>query len=230
MVFLIAQIERFSEMISRLSRLMLCLLMTVVFGISTANAFEDKPQSHGAADAHGHYDPTHGYASAASKDLLDFKSDKALFTLLVFGLLCTGLYLVAWKPISEALARRETTIANQIAEAQKASEEAGAKLKEYEAKLADAAVKAQELVNQAKRDAEVVAERIKTDAQTDASRMVERARTEIETAKQAALSELSTKSTDLAFGLARRVIGRELNAGDHQKLISEAIGRLPSGN
>jgi F-type H+-transporting ATPase subunit b len=230
MVFLIAQIERFSEMISRLSRLMLCLLMTVVFGISTANAFEDKPQSHGAADAHGHYDPTHGYASAASKDLLDFKSDKALFTLLVFGLLCTGLYLVAWKPISEALARRETTIANQIAEAQKASEEAGAKLKEYEAKLADAAVKAQELVNQAKRDAEVVAERIKTDAQTDASRMVERARTEIETAKQAALSELSTRSTDLAFGLARRVIGRELNAGDHQKLISEAIGRLPSGN
>jgi hypothetical protein len=26
------------------------------------------------------------------------------------------------------------------------------------------------------------------------------------------------------------VIGREINAGDHQKLINEALGRLPSGN
>lgn len=210
-------------------------MVCVVFSASSANAFEDKTQGHkseehGAGDAHGHYDPTHGYSSAASKDLLDFKSDKALFTLLVFGLLCAGLYLVAWKPISQALLQRETTIANQIAEAQRASQEAGAKLKEYEAKLADAAVKAQELVHQAKRDAETVAERIKTDAQADATRMIDRARNEIETAKQAALSDLSTKSTDLAFGLARRVIGRELNAGDHQKLISEAIGRLPSGN
>lgn len=217
-------------MISRLSGLGAWLLVCVFFSTSTANAYEDKPQEHGKADAHGHFDPTHAYASSATKDLLDFKSDKALFTLLVFGLLCTGLYLVAWKPISQALAQREATIANQIAEAQKASQDAGAKLKEYEAKLADAAVKAQELVQQAKRDAETVAERIKTDAQADATRMIDRARNEIETAKQAALSELSTKSTDLAFGLARRVIGRELNAGDHQKLVSEAIGRLPSGN
>jgi F-type H+-transporting ATPase subunit b len=204
----------------------------------SAFAFKDQPQgqasseahvgSHG--DSHGHFDPTHAYASATNKDLLDLKSDKALFTLLVFGLLCGALYLVAWKPITEALARRETTIANQIADAQRASEEAAVKLKEYEAKLADAALTAQGLVQQAKRDAEAVAERIKTDAQTQATRMVDRARSEIETAKQAALSELSAKSTDLAFGLARRVIGRELNPSDHQKLVNEAIGRLPSGN
>ena len=232
------------------TKLVFCL-MTVSL---TALAFEDKAQEKASAEAvsegsavehasqdshgadthehgsHGHYDPTHGYSASTSTDLLEFKSDKALFTALVFGLLCAGLYLVAWKPISQALTLRETTIANQIAEAQKASEQAGQKLKEYESKLAEAAVQAQELVNQAKRDAEVVAERIKNDAQAQASRMVDRARGEIETAKQAALSELSTKSTDLAFGLARRVIGRELNTVDHQKLVSEAIGRLPSGN
>jgi F-type H+-transporting ATPase subunit b len=177
-----------------------------------------------------HYDPTHGYASSESESLLEFKSDKALFTALVFVLLCAGLYLAAWKPISQGLARREATIANQIADAQRASEQAAVKLKEYEAKLADAAVQAQELVNQAKKDAAVVAERLKVDAQNESTRMIERARSEIETAKQAAISELSTKSTDIAFGLARRVIGRELNQGDHQQLISEALGRLPSSN
>lgn len=230
-------------MIARLTSLgswvaCIAVALSLAMSCSSAYAFEGKPQGQASAgahegshgDSHGHFDPTHAYASAGNKDLLDFKSDKALFTLLVFGLLCAGLYLVAWKPITEALARRETTIANQIADAQRASEEAAVRLKEYEAKLADAALTAQGLVQQAKRDAEAVAERIKTDAQAQATRMVDRAKSEIETAKQAAISELSTKSTDLAFGLARRVIGRELNPGDHQKLVSEAIGRLPSGN
>jgi F-type H+-transporting ATPase subunit b len=211
-------------MITRLRSVSAWMVVWLLVGSLSANAFE------GADKGHDHYDPTHGYASANSDSLLDFKSDKALFTGLVFLLLCGGLYLAAWKPISKALELRETTIANQIADAQRASEQAGEKLKEYEAKLADAAVKAQEMVVAAKRDAESVAERIKTEAQADATRMLDRAKNEIESAKQAALSELSTKSTDLAFGLARRVIGREINAGDHQKLISEALGRLPSGN
>jgi len=211
-------------MITRMRSVSAWMVVWLLVGSLSASAFE------GADKGHGHYDPTHGYASAENESLLDFKTDKALFTGLVFLLLCGGLYLAAWKPISQALERRETTIANQIADAQRASQEASAKLEEYETKLADAAVKAQELVVQAKSDAESVAERIKTDAQADAARMLDRAKNEIETAKQAALSELSTKSTDLAFGLARRVIGRELNAGDHQKLISEALGRLPSGN
>ena len=211
-------------MITRMRSVSAWMVVWLLVGSLSASAFE------GADKGHGSYDPTHGYASAENESLLDFKTDKALFTGLVFLLLCGGLYLAAWKPISQALERRETTIANQIADAQRASEEASAKLKEYETKLADAAVKAQELAVQAKRDAESVAARIKTDDQADAARMLDRAKNEIETAKQAALSELSTKSTDLAFGLARRVIGREVNAGDHQKLISEALGRLPSGN
>jgi len=208
---------------TRSTTLMVAMLVLSLGWSVPAFAFEG---GHGDS----HYDPTHGHASANSDSLLDFKSDKALFTGLVFVLLCTGLYFAAWKPISQGLKHRETTIANQIADAQRASEMAASKLKEYEAKLADAAVQAQEMVNQAKRDAVAVAERIKVEAQSDASRLLERARSEIESAKQSALSELSTKSTDLAFGLARRVIGRELNQGDHQQLIQEAIGRLPSSN
>jgi F-type H+-transporting ATPase subunit b len=96
--------------------------------------------------------------------------------------------------------------------------------------LADAAVQAQDMVVQAKRDAEHVAERIKTEAQSNAERLLDRARSEIETAKQSALSELSLKSTDIAFGLARKVIGRELKTSDHEQLIKDALGRLPSGN
>jgi F-type H+-transporting ATPase subunit b len=140
------------------------------------------------------------------------------------------LYFMTWKPLMEGLAKREKMISDQIEGARKASEDAAAKLKEYEKKLSDAAVQAQELVTSARKDAESVADRIKAEAQQEAARSRDRALADIESAKSAALSELTSKSTDIAFSLARRVVGRELNQADHQKLISEAIGNLPSNN
>ena len=161
---------------------------------------------------------------------LELRTDFAIFSLLVFLALLAVLYALAWKPLMKGLDLREQLISGQVEEARAASEQAAAKLKEYEAKLAEAAVQAQDMVVQAKRDAEHVAERIKTEAQSNAERLLDRARSEIETAKQSALSELSLKSTDIAFGLARKVIGRELKTSDHEQLIKDALGRLPSGN
>jgi F-type H+-transporting ATPase subunit b len=178
----------------------------------------------------GHSDPTHANASSEMANPLELRTDFAIFSLLVFLALLAVLYALAWKPLMKGLDLREQLISGQVEEARAASEQAAAKLKEYEAKLAEAAVQAQDMVVQAKRDAEHVAERIKTEAQSNAERLLDRARSEIETAKQSALSELSLKSTDIAFGLARKVIGRELKTSDHEQLIKDALGRLPSGN
>ncbi|XZE36791.1 F0F1 ATP synthase subunit B [Pirellulaceae bacterium SH501] len=182
------------------------------------------------ASGEGHEDLTHGHASADMNNLLELKSDKALFSAVVFLLLFALLYGLAWKPISQGLSKREAAIASQITEAKQAAETAAIKLKEYEAKLAEAAVQAQEMVTQARKDAEQVGERIRAEAQAEATRSRDRALAEIESAKQAALSDLTTKSTDMAFALARRFVGRELKAEDHQKLIAEAITNLPSKN
>jgi F-type H+-transporting ATPase subunit b len=161
---------------------------------------------------------------------LELRTDFGIFSLLVFLGLLAVLYALAWKPLMKGLDLREKLIAGQVEEARVASEQAAAKLKEYEAKLADAAVQAQSMVVQAKRDAESVAERIKSDAESNAQRMLDRARSEIESAKQAAMSELSQKSTDIAFGLARKVIGRELKSSDHEQLVRDALSRLPSSS
>jgi F-type H+-transporting ATPase subunit b len=176
----------------------------------------------------GHSDPTHSNASSEMANPLELRTDFAIFSLLVFLALLAVLYALAWKPLMKGLDLREQLIAGQVEEARAASEQAALKLKEYEAKLADAAVQAQAMVVQAKRDSELVAERIKTEAQSNAERMLDRARSEIETAKQSALSELSLKSTEIAFGLARKVIGRELKSSDHEQLVKDALGRLPN--
>lgn len=177
-----------------------------------------------------HHDPTHANASAQMSNPLELRTDFGIFSLLVFLGLLAVLYALAWKPLMKGLDLREKLIAGQVEEARVASEQAAAKLKEYEAKLADAAVQAQSMVMQAKRDAESVAERIKSDAESNAQRMLDRARSEIESAKQAAMSELSQKSTDIAFGLARKVIGRELKSSDHEQLVRDALSRLPSSS
>lgn len=199
--------------------LLLVLGVSLTFGLGVLHASEG-----------GHSDPTHANATPDLANPLELRTDFAIFSLLVFLALLAVLYALAWKPLMKGLDLRERLISGQVEEARAASEQAAAKLKEYESKLAEAAVQAQDMVVQAKRDAEHVAERIKTEAQSNAERLLDRARSEIETAKQSALSELSLKSTDIAFGLARKVIGRELKTSDHEQLIKDALGRLPSGN
>lgn len=197
--------------------------LTLIFGSQNLLAAED---GHGV-----HADVTHGHSTSQElNNLLELKSSKSFFSAIVFLILCCVLYVLAWKPIATGLEKREKMIATQIHEAKVASENAAAMLKEYEAKLADAAVQAQELVFQARKDAEAVADRIKGEAQSEASRLRDRALSEIESAKQAALADLTNKSTDIAFALARRVVGRELKAEDHQRLIADAIGNLSSKN
>jgi F-type H+-transporting ATPase subunit b len=181
-------------------------------------------------DSHEHHDPTHAFAGSMQANPMEWRADGAIFSLIVFLLLLAVLGVFAWKPISEGLAKREAGIAKAIDDAKKASESAAAAMKDYQAKLESAQTQAQELVTQARKDAEAAGQRIVADAQAEAARQRDRALADIETAKQAALSELASKSTDMAFSLARRVVGRELNTNDHSNLIQEALRQMPNRN
>jgi F-type H+-transporting ATPase subunit b len=185
---------------------------------------------HDSHEHHEHHDPTHAFAGSMQANPMEWRADGAIFSLIVFLLLLAVLGVFAWKPISEGLAKREAGIAKAIEDAKKASESAAASLKEYQSKLEAAQAQAQELVSQARKDAETAGQRIVADAQAEAARQRDRALADIETAKQAALSELATKSTDMAFSLARRVVGRELNTNDHSNLIQEALRQMPNRN
>ncbi len=181
-------------------------------------------------DAHEAHDPTHAFAGAMQANPMEFRSDGAIFSLIVFLMLLAVLGMFAWKPISEGLAKREAFIAKALEDAKKASETATATMKEYQAKIEAAQTQAADIVSEARKAAESSGQRILAEAKSEAERQRDRALADIETAKQAALSELAGKSTDMAFGLARRVVGRELNQNDHQKLIQDALASMPNRN
>ncbi len=182
-----------------------------------------------SSDDHGP-DPTSAHAGENLDSLIDIKTDKTIWSAVVFLLLVGGLYVFAWKPISQGLAIREQTIATQIAEAKRSAEEAMVKLKEYDAKLQTAHAQSADLITQARKDAESAGQRIVAEAQAEASRQRDRALADIESAKQGALSDIAGKSTEIAFSLARRVVGRELRSDDHKQLIADSLNKMPSQN
>ena len=182
-------------------------------------------------DGHGHAaDPTHANMSSAAEDPSEWRSEKAIATLIVFGCLVAGLGAVAWKPIREGLEKRERTIADNLANAERASQEAVAKLQAYEAKLGAANAEAQQILADARKDAESAGQRLIAAAQEESARQRERAMSEIEAAKSVALNELAQKSTEVAMSLAGRIIGREVRPADHQSMIQEMLAKLPSKN
>jgi F-type H+-transporting ATPase subunit b len=181
-------------------------------------------------DEHEHHDPTHAFAGAMQANPMEFRSDGAIFSFIVFLMLLAVLGIFAWKPISEGLAKREATISKALEDAKKASETATAAMKEYQLKIDAAQSQAAEIVGEARKAAEASGQRILAEAKAEAERQRDRALSDIEAAKQSALSELAGKSTDMAFGLARRVVGRELNPNDHQNLIQDALAAMPHRN
>jgi F-type H+-transporting ATPase subunit b len=212
------------------------------FALTNVNAQDDKVKAEASKvaevasdekhDEHAEHeiDPTHSNMTDVGEDPAEWRSEKAIATLIVFGLLLLGLTAVAWKPIAEGLEKRERSIAANIKNAEQASKDAAAKLVEYEAKLASAAQEAQQIVADARKDAEAAGQRLLASAQEEAARQRDRAVADIESAKRVALNELAQQSTEVAMTLAQRIVGREVKAGDHQGMIQDMLKQLPSNN
>ncbi len=72
--------------------------------------------------------------------------------------------------------------------------------------------------------------KIEEAAKVEADKMIDRARREVHLATVTATRELYDLSAKLATDLAARVLGREITAKDHERLISEAIDGIESGS
>jgi F-type H+-transporting ATPase subunit b len=153
----------------------------------------------------------------------NWPGDLALWTLVVFLVVLAILTKFAWRPIVEGLQKREDEIAGQIAEAQRKNDDARQLLADYEKKLADAAAEVRGLIEQGRRDAETVGKQLLDKAREEAGIEHQRALQRIETATSAALKELAESSATLAVELAGKIVGTQLKAADHTRLIDQAV-------
>lgn len=150
----------------------------------------------------------------------------ALWTLLIFGIVVFILGRFAWGPILKGLQSREDFIRESLEKAQLDRQQAEARLREYEERLASSRAEATAIVDEARRDAEVVKRKIEADAHAEYEKMIDRAKREIQIATDTATKDLYTLSAKLATDMASRVLGREVTAQDQERLITESINEL----
>lgn len=150
----------------------------------------------------------------------------ALWTVVIFVLVLVVLGKFAWGPLLAGLQAREAYIREALETARRDRQEAESRLREYEEKLAASRIEATAIIDEGRRDAEAVKRKIEEHARVESAKMIERARREIDAAATEATRQLYALSAHLATELAARIIGRELDAKDHERLIEESIADI----
>jgi F-type H+-transporting ATPase subunit b len=150
----------------------------------------------------------------------------AVWTLVIFLTVVLVLGKFAWGPILKGLQAREAYILESLEKAKREREQADARLKEYEDKLAQARTEVTALVEEGRRDAEVVKKKILEEARQEAEKERERTKREIQIATDTATKQLYSLAARLATDMAGRIIRKELTPQDHERLIAESIQEL----
>ena len=206
----------------------LLILATVASAVTFAvrPAVAAKAEDGHAAGGHG--GGAHGEAAHGEPSPLMIGPDLALFTGIIFLVLLGVLGKFAWGPIRDALEAREKAIADNIAAAEARNDEAKRLLAEYDKRLAGAADRVRELLEEARRDAEHTKGEIVAEAKKAAQAEHERAMRDVRNATDAALKELAETSANLAVGLAGRIVQKQLTPDDPPQLIREAMSKPPA--
>ena len=122
-------------------------------------------------------------------------------------------------------ARREAAD-KEITDAKAAKEEALVIKATYEQNMLESRAKAEKILQNAQQTAVQRGEQIISDAQKTAVAMTQKAEAEIAQEKKRALNDAKNEISEIAMTIAGKVVGRELNAADHAKMVDSFIDEL----
>ena len=122
-------------------------------------------------------------------------------------------------------ARREAAD-KEITDAKAAKEEAMVIKATYEQNMLESKAKAEKILQNAQQTAVQRGDQIISDAQKTAVAMKQKAEAEIAQEKKRALNDAKNEISEIAMAIASKVVGRELTAADHAKMVDSFIDEL----
>ncbi|MDX1683827.1 MAG: F0F1 ATP synthase subunit B [Saprospiraceae bacterium] len=161
--------------------------------------------------------------------LADFSVIKPDFGLLFWT---TVIFLLFWfiigkfafRPIANALKKREDDIQTALDEASKAREEMNEMKAENEALLAEAREERAEMLKEAKDTKNAIIKEAKDKAKEEAKKIVDAAQQEIENQRKAVLNEVKNQVGRMAVDISERILEKELaDKKAHDQLIKTMV-------
>ena len=128
--------------------------------------------------------------------------------------------------LNNLLTERQEQIRGELEAADRAKADAEEADAQRRAALEEARAHAREIVAQATLTAERTVTQAEGRAQEAADRIMQAADAEVAIARQAAVEDVSARVGEIVLAAAERVVGREIQAADHQDLIDEAIAAV----
>lgn len=159
--------------------------------------------------------------------IFDLPNTSLIFwEVVTFLILLALLYRYVYPIIRDQIQKRQAQIEQAIEEAERTRAEARELLEEYRRQIEAARGEARQILDEARRQAKAQRERAREEAREEGEKIIQRAREEILRERDAALREVRKEVADMVIMASSRVLGRELDAADHERLINEALDSL----
>ena len=149
-----------------------------------------------------------------------------IWTILTFLVLVGLLARFAWKPLLEALERRQAMIAKSLEDAQQARQELERLQRESAQMLAAARVEAEAIVSRSRSDAEVLREELKQKSRAEAAAIVKNAERQIQLETARAVQQIRGEAVNLSVAIASKILRRQVSKEDNEGLIEETLKQV----
>jgi F-type H+-transporting ATPase subunit b len=147
-----------------------------------------------------------------------------IWTLLAFLVVFLILRKYAWPAILGSLHKREQTIADSLATAERIKSEMAQMKNENEAILAKAREERAQMLKEARETKDKIINEAKDLAKTEANKIISEAQAAIDAQKMAALTEVKNQVGKLVIEVTEKLLRRELSSKDAQEAhINELV-------
>ncbi len=167
-----------------------------------------------------------GHHPAPKGDILTPDVTMLILTWVTFFSLLVILHKFAWKPILDALQKREKEIRDTLDNADKAKARLAQIEEERQKIIDDAKTQATQIIENGRVAAKELAADIEAKSRQHAENITQSAHEEIAGEKQRLLKNLRQESADLAISLATKIIGENMDQDKNRRLVDEAIKQL----
>ena len=161
-------------------------------------------------------------------DNLLVQPDPGLFiwTILTFLVLLGLLGKFAWRPLLQALERRQEMIRQSLDDAEQAKQELNRIQQTSADIITKAKAQADAIITSTRSDAAELREELRQQAQTAAQTIVKNAERQIQLETERALAQIRQQAVDLSLMIASKLIRRNLTKADNEALIDEALKQV----